>query len=255
MSPEQISGQPVGPASDMFSWAATMLFAATGRTVFGADNAALAMHRVLHHEPEIPALPGELGDLVRRCLARRPEDRPAAHEVLLRLLGHDAARSDDRLPGGGARTDDRLSGGGTRAARPARRMMAVASLALAVAAAVVLWRPGSGCGAHLGEIPSGTDTDIQAVAVAHDQGRPIGLVADEESLTFWDLAEDESLSISHPAPHHGPVTALAASGPTVLTGRFDGTVEVWDVRTHGTVIDLEGHEERVDAIAIGTAGG
>ena len=34
MSPEQINGAPAGPASDMFAWAGTMVYAATGRPAF-----------------------------------------------------------------------------------------------------------------------------------------------------------------------------------------------------------------------------
>ncbi|MEU1728530.1 serine/threonine-protein kinase [Nonomuraea sp. NPDC005692] len=276
MSPEQISGQKVGPASDLFPWAATMLFAATGRTVFGGDNAALAMHRVMHHEPELPALPGELGEIVRRCLAKRPADRPAAHEVLLRLLGHDPLAGENAagrrtlvhdesprslpppsVPAAPARPRS-APRGLPGAARPRSRMtaaVAAVAVAVAVAAAIVWSRQGTGFGAHLGEIPSGKDAHAQAVAMAQYDGRSVALVADEEGVTFWDLVADETLSLSYPPPHRGPITALAASGATALTGRFDGTVEVWDVRGRSTVTELTGHTKRVDAVALGTLGG
>ncbi|MFD0478870.1 serine/threonine-protein kinase [Nonomuraea thailandensis] len=38
MAPEQVSMDPVGPAADVFSWAATMVFAATGRRAFAGTR-------------------------------------------------------------------------------------------------------------------------------------------------------------------------------------------------------------------------
>src|SRR5690606_6492410 len=37
MSPELLAGEPVTPASDIFSWGVTMVFAATGRLPFTGD--------------------------------------------------------------------------------------------------------------------------------------------------------------------------------------------------------------------------
>lgn len=87
MSPEQFSGERVGPPSDMFSWAGTILFAGTGRSPFGSDVALAAlMYRILNQECDLTGLPDDLRALAGRCLAKEPGHRPTAEEVLLRLI-------------------------------------------------------------------------------------------------------------------------------------------------------------------------
>jgi hypothetical protein len=89
MSPEQVAGAVVGPASDVFSWATTLVFAATGEPPFGRDSIPAVLHRVLDHEPDLSAVPGALRPLIAWCLAKRPDRRPDAAQLLLTLLGHD----------------------------------------------------------------------------------------------------------------------------------------------------------------------
>ncbi|KAB8195459.1 protein kinase [Nonomuraea phyllanthi] len=94
MSPEQIMGRAVGPAADMFSWAATMVFASCGRAPFGSDGTHAVMSRVLREPPDLGALEGPLREVVSQCLAKDPEQRPAAKEVIMRLLHNPPAGSD-----------------------------------------------------------------------------------------------------------------------------------------------------------------
>ncbi|MFI9593447.1 protein kinase [Nonomuraea sp. NPDC052265] len=91
MSPEQISAERVGPASDMFSWALTMLYAATGRPAFGQDTLPAVIYRVMNEEPDLSALPDELRPLVQACLSKRAEDRPTAADALFALLENQGA--------------------------------------------------------------------------------------------------------------------------------------------------------------------
>lgn len=98
MSPEQVSGGDIGPASDLFSWAATMAYAACGRPPFGEDTIAAILHRILAAEPELPEMPGDLGAVVSACLAKDPQLRPSAREVLLHFIGGEAPGGT--LPGG-----------------------------------------------------------------------------------------------------------------------------------------------------------
>lgn len=94
MSPEQISGERVGPAGDMFSWALTMLYAATGRPAFGQDSLPAVIYRVMNEEPDLSALPGELRPLVQACLSKRAEDRPTAADALFALLENQGAAAE-----------------------------------------------------------------------------------------------------------------------------------------------------------------
>ncbi|MZD03860.1 PQQ-binding-like beta-propeller repeat protein [Streptomyces sp. SID5785] len=77
MAPEQFSSpRDVGPPVDVFSFGALLVYAATGRSPFEAENAYLAAYQTVHHEPELGALPAELRPLVLACLAKAPQDRP-----------------------------------------------------------------------------------------------------------------------------------------------------------------------------------
>ncbi|MFG1879958.1 protein kinase [Sphaerisporangium sp. NPDC049003] len=86
MSPEQVSGERVGPESDVFSWAATMIFAATGSPAFGEDNIAAVFNRIFTKQPDLSALPDSLAQVVGKCLEKRPEDRPTASDVMLAIV-------------------------------------------------------------------------------------------------------------------------------------------------------------------------
>ncbi|SCL28376.1 serine/threonine-protein kinase [Micromonospora inyonensis] len=90
MAPERFRNDPVGPPCDVFAWAGTIAYAAGGRPPFGNDSLFAVMHRVLNDPPDLPPLPPELDELIRQCLAKEPGDRPAAEQVLMRLLGQDA---------------------------------------------------------------------------------------------------------------------------------------------------------------------
>ncbi|MFI6394934.1 protein kinase [Nonomuraea sp. NPDC050540] len=87
MSPEQASDARVGTASDLFAWAGTMIFAATGNPPFGRSNLAATVHRILNHPGDVSGLPKQMQALVGRCLDKTPEQRPSAREVLLALVG------------------------------------------------------------------------------------------------------------------------------------------------------------------------
>ncbi|MFJ6196434.1 serine/threonine protein kinase [Micromonospora sp. NPDC092111] len=97
MAPERFRDDEVGPASDVFAWAATIAFAASGRPPFGTGAVAVVMHRVLHDPPELTGLSGPLADLIGRCLDKDHRVRPHAEEILLRLLGY-GARGGTDLP-------------------------------------------------------------------------------------------------------------------------------------------------------------
>jgi ABC-type amino acid transport substrate-binding protein/predicted Ser/Thr protein kinase len=87
MAPEQISGGRVGPPADVFSWASTIAYAATGDVVFGGNSIAVVLNRILNHDIDTGMLPEPLGGVVRACLRKSPDERPTADQILLRLLG------------------------------------------------------------------------------------------------------------------------------------------------------------------------
>jgi eukaryotic-like serine/threonine-protein kinase len=82
MSPEQVLGLDIGPASDMFSLGAVLTFAATGKGPFGAGSNAALMYRLVNTPADLGRVPGDLRWLVARCLAKHSGDRPTASELL-----------------------------------------------------------------------------------------------------------------------------------------------------------------------------
>lgn len=86
MSPEQLTGEAVGPASDVFSWAVTMVFAATGRPAFGEDTVPAVFNRVLTVHPDLSPLPPGLRGVIGSCLNKKPEERPSASDVMLAIV-------------------------------------------------------------------------------------------------------------------------------------------------------------------------
>ncbi|MEU8381243.1 protein kinase [Streptosporangium sp. NPDC048865] len=86
MSPEQLSGETVGPETDVFSWAATMIFAASGKVAFGEDTIPAILNRVINHHPDLAALPRSLRPLAAACLDKQPGNRPTAADIMLRIV-------------------------------------------------------------------------------------------------------------------------------------------------------------------------
>ncbi|MDJ1132778.1 serine/threonine-protein kinase [Streptomyces iconiensis] len=86
MSPEQVRGERLTAASDLFSLGSVLAFAATGRTPFGGAGHAghVLMYRINQEEPELDGVPEGLRALVADCLAKDPDDRPSLDEILER---------------------------------------------------------------------------------------------------------------------------------------------------------------------------
>ncbi|MFI7409866.1 protein kinase [Streptomyces sp. NPDC049627] len=77
MSPEQLTdARTVGPASDVFSLGALLVFAATGRGPFDADSPYLTAYQVVHDAPVLDGVAQPLRTVLERCLAKEPADRP-----------------------------------------------------------------------------------------------------------------------------------------------------------------------------------
>ncbi|SCL71596.1 Serine/threonine protein kinase [Micromonospora citrea] len=95
MAPEQFMGGAIGPEADLFSWAGTMVFAATGRHAFAGDTTPSVMRAILEAEPDLTGVPGALRPVLGKCLAKDPKRRPNAAEVLRWVTGEQPALSVD----------------------------------------------------------------------------------------------------------------------------------------------------------------
>ncbi|MFF3838196.1 protein kinase [Streptomyces sp. NPDC001930] len=83
MSPEQIRGERLTEASDIFSLGTVLAFAASGRLPFEAaeGQAHALMYRVVHEAPDLTGVPDPLRELIAACLAKDPAARPTLAEL------------------------------------------------------------------------------------------------------------------------------------------------------------------------------
>ncbi|TDC93537.1 serine/threonine-protein kinase [Actinomadura sp. 7K507] len=85
-APEQLSGRGIGPAADVFAWASTILFAATGRAPFGTGSPSEVMQRIVYDEVDLTGAPDSLREVLSDAFVKDPADRPTAPDLLQRLL-------------------------------------------------------------------------------------------------------------------------------------------------------------------------
>ncbi|MGW2422225.1 serine/threonine-protein kinase [Streptomyces sp. NPDC001709] len=91
MAPEQILGNDATGAADVFSLGAVLAYAATGEPPFRGDSSAALLYKVVHEEPELSTMDGELRDLAAACLTKDPPSRPTPTEISHRLAPAGAA--------------------------------------------------------------------------------------------------------------------------------------------------------------------
>ncbi|RKH37238.1 protein kinase domain-containing protein [Corallococcus sicarius] len=96
MAPEQVRGQPVDSRADVFALGAVLYEAVSGRAPFGGDSPVERMSAALRDDP--PPLPGELGTVLARCLAKSPGDRFQSAQDLAFALEGIANRTNVRRP-------------------------------------------------------------------------------------------------------------------------------------------------------------
>ena len=151
MAPEQFSQQPVTAAVDIFVWGSLVAYAGTGRRPFGQGTAVAIVNRIRDGQPDLEGLEGRLRELVERCMAKEPGERPSAKALLLELLG-DRADPDPQAaatqllqrrwaPPAAATTPPPADRPRPRRRRAGRWLALLGLGAVAVAAARVLTRP------------------------------------------------------------------------------------------------------------------
>jgi Tol biopolymer transport system component len=145
MSPEQVVGKSVDARSDIFSFGCILYEAATRQKPFAADTSVETMHKILNERPTPvedlnPKVPQALRRVIRRCLAKSPDQRlQSMKDIALELREifdeYDALSAS--ASSGSGRT---LTGGAPALANPRPRvpwlvlagLVALAGIALSV---------------------------------------------------------------------------------------------------------------------------
>lgn len=98
LSPEQALGEPIGPATDLWSLGATLFFAVEGRAPYEGQGGMATAMQVVNQEPPVPTAAGALAPVISGLMRRDPTTR--VRDAELRGLLDTAAAAG----GGGAPT-------------------------------------------------------------------------------------------------------------------------------------------------------
>ncbi len=190
MSPEQVQAKTVDHRSDIFSMGCILYEAATRRRPFAADTNVETMHQILKDKPRPieelnPEAPAEVRRIIRRCLAKSPDQRFQSMKDLA-IEMREVVDEYDSLSVSAATGSVVASGalGAPRKTRP--------GLLIAIAAAAILGVGGVGFGLYslLGQrIAAGgagaslQDMKISVLMSRNDLGMAV-LSADGRYLAF-----------------------------------------------------------------------
>jgi serine/threonine protein kinase/tetratricopeptide (TPR) repeat protein len=152
MAPEQIEGGETDARTDVFAFGLVLFEMLTGRKAFEADSRRSLMVAILDRDPPPlstlqPAAPQWVERLVRRCLAKNPDDRwQTGKEVLLELQARGASPASvpsaaDRARSDAERHVEANNGRGRWSARAAAIAL---SLAAVIAGSILVTRLGVG---------------------------------------------------------------------------------------------------------------
>ncbi|MEV0757037.1 serine/threonine-protein kinase [Streptosporangium sp. NPDC050280] len=87
MAPEQVRGEPLTPAADVYAWGGVIAFAGTGRLPFGGGSPSEVLYRIVNDGPNLEGLDESVRAVVEGAMAKDPARRPSAQRLLDELVG------------------------------------------------------------------------------------------------------------------------------------------------------------------------
>jgi eukaryotic-like serine/threonine-protein kinase len=255
MAPEQIMGR-AGTAADLFSWAVTVAYAASGRSPFGTGTSEAILYRILHETPDLAAVPPSLRPQVTAALAKDPQARPTAPELLSQLTrtavapsaGYDnptqtilaqtwlTPASPPRVPAPPPRVPappPRVPAPPPRVPAPPPRAPALrragarrpALFAIVLAVAILLGAGGAALAFALAGKPASSSGAAAGATGTHSQTAPATTPAVTSSPA--SASSPAPTSSSSPSPSPSPSTSPSASStstalPVITVGSYSG---------------------------------
>ncbi|MFI6456165.1 serine/threonine-protein kinase [Streptosporangium amethystogenes] len=266
LSPEQLNGHPASAASDVFAWAATMVYAAAGHPAFPGALPVAVINAIVNREPDLAGVPDRLRPLLAACLAKDPAARPGVTD-LFTALTHETSIKDHPglsmvVPTAGTPAPSPqvtpLPSGFSPYRRTRRRLGTVLAAAVVILISAAFWlkpvltgissgtarptvetgsieRPNPPFGTLVREPFTGHQKWVLSVAVGESDGRPVvvsGGGEGDHTVRVWDLATGEPIGKPFKG-HRGLIESVAVGRlegrPVAVSGGDDGMVRVWSL--------------------------
>ena len=226
-APEQVLGQRVGPAADVFSLGALLVYAAGGQRAYDGPHVAGVQYQVVHGEPDMRHVPDVLRPLLLPCLAKNPAERPLPAQIAEALTpprgaekvwrqGPLAADIAHREAGAAALTTTRSDD----PARPSRRrlltVLATAGTVVAAGGGTAAWWLNNGKDSPDAEKP----VDVPPAAARPAAAEPWAV--DAELKPLWGPLSGADFETRAPLPVRDVVVFGAAGGGLAARRVTDG---------------------------------
>jgi Tol biopolymer transport system component len=235
MSPEQVQGRGVDHRADVFAFGCVLYEAATRRRAFSAETDVETLHKILKENPapieELnPQAPAVLRRLIRRCLAKNPEQRLQSMKDLSLELA-EIVEEFDTLS-----ASESSGSGATAAPSPMRGLprlawagIVVGLIIVAVAAGIAtrrLWergRPGAAPEQRM-KLTSLTSDGSTSFAALSPDGRYLAHVSrGKEGYGLWvmQIATGSDVPLLPPSPEKFVGLCFSPDGDYIYFVRFD----------------------------------
>ncbi len=271
MPPEQAQGLPVDHRSDIFSFGCILYEAATGARPFAGASAVDTLHQIIHVQPPsvgqlAPTSPYELQRIVRKCLAKSPDERYQT----MKDVALDLRELRRELESGSSPTAAILPGAQGRGSQWSWPIAALLAIAVVAVVSYGLWRDGersdlprqdlalerittsglvidaviSADGNYLAYVES--EGGVQKLQLRQIKGtRPLELLS--RTGAFWgiEFSRDSSsiyFAIKSPEEPLGVLQSIPLLGgtPKVLASGIDSREVVTGIRPAGVAISPDG---------------
>jgi Tol biopolymer transport system component len=236
MSPEQVQGRAVDHRADIFAFGCVLYEAATRRRAFSAETDVETLHKILKENPapieELnPQAPAVLRRLIRRCLAKNPDQRLQSMKDLSLELA-EIVEEFDTLS-----ASESSGSGATAAPGPTRGLprlawagIVVGLIIVAVAAGIAtrgLWNrehQGLPASEQRMQLTRLTSDGLTSFAVLSPDGRYLSRVVREKagySLRVMQIATGSDVPVLPPSPGDFVDLCFSPDGDYVYFVRFD----------------------------------
>ena len=200
LSPEQVNGEEIAPASDIYSLGLVLLECLTGRPAFGGTGVEAALAR-LHRDPEIPRFVApEWRSLLTEMTWRAPAARMTAAEVVARIGALSTSGIADALATAAIATVQPAAADEAPGQQPRHHTAVLPGLPVLAAAAAPPRRRGW-LGAAIGTVAAGLVVLMIAIAAASDTGLHVPPPPSTAPVKAVPVTTPATHSTTHRATH------------------------------------------------------